>query len=183
MTVEISTPTLSTTPPTSVRRLRGAAVVRMVYGIIWSIDATFRWLPGFVHGQTLDKELGSGAKIQIPVVHQWIELWHSLASVNPAAFAVGTAIIETLIAAGMLLGAFGNAVFIGSAAFLRHLVCGRRIPFAVDQVGHHRPRPVRRLHRRVARAVLRGRRCRVERGHLAAPEDGPLAVAVQPVGR
>lgn len=99
------------------RRLRGAAAVRIGYGFVWAIDASFKWLPGFIHGQTLDKELGKASKINAPVLHQWLQMWHSFASVNPGLFAVGTAIVETLIAVGLIFGAFSNLVFIGSAVF------------------------------------------------------------------
>jgi uncharacterized membrane protein YphA (DoxX/SURF4 family) len=105
-----------TTSSASLRRLHGAAVVRIVFGVIWAVDATFKWLPGFVHGQTLGKELGAGADVRTPVIHQWIQLWHAAATANPGAFAVGTGIIETAIAICMVLGAFTNALFIGSAA-------------------------------------------------------------------
>jgi thiosulfate dehydrogenase [quinone] large subunit len=103
--------------PTSLRRLHAAAVVRIAFGVIWAIDATFKWLPGFVHGQTLGDELGGGAKIHTPVVHQWIELWHAAALASPAGFAVGTAVVETLIALGILFGALSNLVLLGSAVF------------------------------------------------------------------
>ncbi|MGH3381475.1 MAG: hypothetical protein ACRDP6_42775 [Actinoallomurus sp.] len=96
---------------------RAAAVVRIAFGVIWAIDATFKWLPGFIHGQTLDEELGGGADIHTPVIHQWLQMWHGIGTASPGAFAVGTAVIETLIALGLLLGAFSNLVFIGSAVF------------------------------------------------------------------
>jgi uncharacterized membrane protein YphA (DoxX/SURF4 family) len=99
------------------RRLRGAAAVRIGFGVIWAIDATFKWLPGFVHGQTLGDELGKGAQVHTPVIHQWIALWHSVGMAHPQAFAVGTGIIESLIALGLILGVFTNLVFIGSAVF------------------------------------------------------------------
>ncbi|GIH14812.1 DoxX family protein [Rugosimonospora africana] len=101
----------------TLRRLHGAAVVRVVFGIIWSIDATFKWLPGFIHGQTLGKELGAADDIHTPVIHQWISLWHSVGTAQPTAFAVGTAVIETLIAVCMILGLFSPVVFVGSAIF------------------------------------------------------------------
>ncbi|MFY9806551.1 MAG: hypothetical protein WAK86_04705 [Pseudonocardiaceae bacterium] len=105
----------SAPPPGTLRRLHGAAVVRIGFGVIWAIDASFKWLPGFVHGQTLDNELGSAKKIQTPVVHQWIELWHSVATAHPAVFATSIGVVETLIAVGLIFGAFSNVVFIGSA--------------------------------------------------------------------
>lgn len=99
----------------TLRRLRGAAVIRILFGVIWAIDAAFKFQPGFVHGQTLSKELGAGADIHTPIIHQWIQLWSYAASLNPPAFAIGTGIVELLIAVGLLLGAFSNLVFLGSA--------------------------------------------------------------------
>jgi nitrite reductase (NO-forming) len=99
------------------RRREGAAAVRIGYGLVWAVDAGFKWLPGFIHGQVLDKDLSKASKIDVPVLHQWLQMWHSLAGVNPGAFAVGTAIVETLIALGLIFGAFSNLVFLGSAVF------------------------------------------------------------------
>lgn len=116
MTVDVAagtaTPQVSNA---SLRRLHGAAGVRIAFGVIWAIDAIFKFLPGFVHGQTLGDELGSGDKIHTPVIHQWIELWNHAALSAPAAFAIGTGVIEVIIAGCLLVGAFSNAVFIGSA--------------------------------------------------------------------
>jgi nitrite reductase (NO-forming) len=103
--------------PSPWRRREGAAAVRIGYGLVWAIDATFKWLPGFIHGQTLDKELGKASSIDVPVLHQWLQMWHSLAGVRPGTFAVGTAIVETLIALGLIFGAFSTLVFLGSAVF------------------------------------------------------------------
>ncbi|MGH3631108.1 MAG: hypothetical protein ACRDRL_27150 [Sciscionella sp.] len=108
---------LPTLPAQNLRRLHGAAATRIAFGLIWAVDATFKWLPGFIHGQTLDRELGGAAKIHTPVIHQWIQLWHTVATAHPAAFATGTAIIETLIALGLIFGAFSNLVLLSSAVF------------------------------------------------------------------
>lgn len=102
---------------TAMGRLHRAAVLRIGFGLIWAIDASFKWLPGFVHGQTLTQELGSGSTVHTPVIHQWIQLWHGIATSSPGTFAVGTAVIETLIALGLVLGAFSNLVFVGSAVY------------------------------------------------------------------
>ncbi|MCA1218587.1 hypothetical protein, partial [Streptomyces sp. 8L] len=98
-------------------RLHGAAVVRIVFGLLWAADATFKWLPGFIHGQTLGDELGKAADVRTPVFHQWLQMWHAIGTSAPGTFAVGTAVVETLIALGLILGAFSNAVLIGSAVF------------------------------------------------------------------
>jgi nitrite reductase (NO-forming) len=99
------------------RRLHAAAVVRIVFGVVWAVDATFKWLPGFIHGETLGDELGGAKKIHTPLVHEWISLWSAIGSANPGAFAAGTAIVETVIAVCLLLGLFSNAMFVGSAIF------------------------------------------------------------------
>ncbi|MBD0692606.1 hypothetical protein [Streptomyces sp. CBMA123] len=99
------------------RRLHGAAVVRITFGLLWAVDASFKWLPGFIHGQTVTKELGKAATIHAPVLHQWIALWHGIADAQPGLFAVGTALTETCIALGLIFGVLSNLVFIGSAIF------------------------------------------------------------------
>ncbi|QMU74718.1 hypothetical protein GXW83_01905 [Streptacidiphilus sp. PB12-B1b] len=98
-------------------RLHRAAVVRIGFGLVWAIDASFKWLPGFLRGQTISDELGQGSAVHTPVIHQWIQMWHGIATTSPGTFAVGTAVIETLIALGLVFGAFSNLVFIGSAVY------------------------------------------------------------------
>jgi nitrite reductase (NO-forming) len=117
--VSSTTSTRTTTAPTSLPRPRRefAAAVRIGYGLVWAVDASFKWLPGFIHGQTLGNELGKATKIDAPMLHPWFQMWSSLAAVSPPAFAVGTAIVETLIALGLIFGAFSNLVFLGSAVF------------------------------------------------------------------
>jgi uncharacterized membrane protein YphA (DoxX/SURF4 family) len=103
--------------PAPLNRLRGAAAVRIGYGLVWAIDASFKWLPGFVHGQTLNDELGKASTVHTPLIHQWVQLWHTVAMSAPGAFAVGTAIVETVIAVCLVFGAFTNLVAVGSAVF------------------------------------------------------------------
>ncbi|WP_037603568.1 hypothetical protein [Streptacidiphilus rugosus] len=103
--------------PYGLRTLHRAAALRIGFGLLWAIDASFKWQPGFIDGRTLDDELGQGSTVHTPVIHQWIEVWHSVASASPGAFAVGTAVVETCIAAALILGLFSNAVFIGSAVY------------------------------------------------------------------
>ncbi|MGH3644509.1 MAG: hypothetical protein ACRDUX_36460 [Mycobacterium sp.] len=95
--------------------LHGAAVVRILFGVLWAFDASFKWLPGFIGGQTLPDELGNAAKVDTPIVHQWLELWSTVGLANPAAFATMIAILETLAAVGLIFGAFSNVAFIGTA--------------------------------------------------------------------
>jgi uncharacterized membrane protein YphA (DoxX/SURF4 family) len=101
----------------SLRRLHAAAGVRIGFGVVWAIDAAFKWLPGFINGQTPDEQLGKASSIRVPVIHQWIQLWHATATAAPGVFGVGTAVVETLFALGLVLGAFTNLVCVASAVF------------------------------------------------------------------
>jgi thiosulfate dehydrogenase (quinone) large subunit len=97
------------------RWLHGAAVVRILFGVLWAFDASFKWLPGFIGGQTLPDELGQAAKVHTPVIHQWLELWNSVGLANPAVSATVIAVMETLAAAALIFGVLSNAAFIGTA--------------------------------------------------------------------
>jgi thiosulfate dehydrogenase [quinone] large subunit len=100
----------------SLRRFHGAAVVRILFGLLWAIDAWLKWLPGFIHGQTLTHELNPAA-VPTPIVHQWVQLWHDISAVNPGAFAMGTAVIETLLGVALIFGVLCNLTLIVTAVF------------------------------------------------------------------
>ena len=108
---------LSTTRPVVVGRrwLRGAAVVRILFGVLWACDASFKWQPGFIHGQTLHAELGKVSQVNTPVIHQWLALTNMVGMANPPVFAMVIAIVETLTALALIFGVLSNAAFVGSA--------------------------------------------------------------------
>jgi hypothetical protein len=60
------------------RWLRGAAVVRILFGALWAVDAAFKWSPGFITAQTMPDELGKAADVQVVGVHQWLQLWNTV---------------------------------------------------------------------------------------------------------
>jgi thiosulfate dehydrogenase (quinone) large subunit len=97
------------------RWLHGAAVVRILFGVLWACDASFKWQPGFIHGQTLHDELGKVAQVHTPVIHQWLALTHMIGIANPPVTAAVIAIIETLAALALIFGVLSNAAFVGSA--------------------------------------------------------------------
>ena len=105
-----------TYPDRSRRRLHAVALVRVLFGLLWASDASFKWLPGFIHGQTVTRDLNPVA-VPTPVFHQWLELWHYVSAPDPAALAMVIAVTETLIALGMIFGIFSNLVFVGSAVY------------------------------------------------------------------
>src|SRR6476659_2665750 len=97
------------------RWLHGAAVVRILFGALWACDASFKWQPGFIHGQTLHDELGKVSKVNTPVIHQWLALTHIFGMASPPVTAVVIAIVETLAALALMFGVLSNAAFVGSA--------------------------------------------------------------------
>jgi uncharacterized membrane protein YphA (DoxX/SURF4 family) len=97
------------------RWLRGAAVVRILFGVLWACDASFKWQPGFIHGQTLHDELGKVSQVNTPVIHQWLALTNMVGMANPPVSALVIAIIETLAALALIFGVLSNAAFVGSA--------------------------------------------------------------------
>ena len=97
------------------RWLHGAAVVRILFGALWACDASFKWQPGFIHGQTLHDELGKVSKVNTPVIHQWLALTHMVGMASPPVTAVVIAIVETLAALALIFGVLSNAAFVGSA--------------------------------------------------------------------
>jgi thiosulfate dehydrogenase (quinone) large subunit len=87
-------------------RLKGIGLLRILFGIIWGIDAWFKWQPGFIQGFT---DYLAGAQQNQPwPVHHWIGFWINTVGLDPTVFAYATAVGETAIAIGLILGAFTN---------------------------------------------------------------------------
>jgi thiosulfate dehydrogenase (quinone) large subunit len=63
-------------------RLNGIGVLRIVFGIVWRIDAWFKCQPDFVNNFTTYL---TGAQSNQPwLVQQWIQFWVNTVGVNPA---------------------------------------------------------------------------------------------------
>ncbi len=103
-------------PTWTLRRLHGAAVVRILFGLLWAVDAVFKWLPGFIDGRTIGDELGRAPEVSTPIVHEWLVLWNTIGTANPPVFAHVIAVLETLVAIALIAGAFSNVALLGSAA-------------------------------------------------------------------
>jgi len=78
------------------------SAVRIGFGVIWAIDAVFKWRPGF-RSSFLSMVKGAGAG-QPSWLHWWFSFWSSAVSPHPHAWAYGIAVLETLIAAALILG-------------------------------------------------------------------------------
>ncbi|MCL4394273.1 MAG: DoxX family membrane protein [Chloroflexi bacterium] len=92
-------------------RLNGLGLLRIVFGIIWLIDAWFKWQPEFI-GKFTDFLTGA-LDGQPAVVQAWINLWINIVNVNPRALAYLVALGETAIAVGLIFGLFSNLTYLG----------------------------------------------------------------------
>ncbi len=90
------------------------ALLRIVFGAVWLIDAYFKWQPAFFANFT--EYLSGAADGQPFLVHQWIGFWVRIVGVNPHAFALLVALSETALALGLIFGFFTRpALYAGMA--------------------------------------------------------------------
>ena len=87
-------------------RLNGIGVLRIVFGVVWGIDAWLKWQPGFINGFA---DYLRGAQDGQPTwVHHWIGFWINAVGIDPTLFAYLIAVGETAIAIALILGVFTN---------------------------------------------------------------------------
>ena len=93
---------------------RSFAILRIVFGLVWIIDASFKWNPAFLNNFT--DYLTQGAQGQPTLVQAWIDLWVKSVSVDPHLFAIIVAVSETAIALGLIFGLFTEIAIAGGIA-------------------------------------------------------------------
>lgn len=81
-------------------------MIRIAFGVIWAIDAAFKWQPAFL-GDFVSF-LTQGQTGQPPIVAAWIQGWIDVVSINPTFFAVIVALAETFLAISLLFGVLTN---------------------------------------------------------------------------
>lgn len=89
--------------------------LRIAFGLIWAIDAAFKWMPGFRAGY-MDLIMGI-AKGQPGWLQPWFNFWIWLQHPTPILFAYLVAAIETLIAAALIVGFARKLTYILAAFF------------------------------------------------------------------
>ncbi len=97
--------------PLAAWRLRGLAVLRIGFGVVWAIDAYFKWLPAFHNN--LDTYLSDGAEGQPAVVKAWITFWVNTVGIQPHVFGIFLAVVETALALALIVGVFSNLAYLG----------------------------------------------------------------------
>ena len=78
------------------------ALLRIAFGVLWAIDASFKWRPAFSRDYL--RYLQAAAASQPAWIKPWFDFWQHVVSVDPALFAFFTALGESAIALGLLLG-------------------------------------------------------------------------------
>jgi thiosulfate dehydrogenase (quinone) large subunit len=101
---------------TARRRKYGVGIVRILFGIALVIDAGFKWSPSF--SDHFLSYLTNAAKGQPEYAKAWITFWIEIVRVNPPLFAHIVATAETLVAAGIVLGAFSAIVDLAGALLM-----------------------------------------------------------------
>src|SRR6201999_479683 len=76
--------------------------VRVGFGLLWAIDATFKWLPGFRHDYL--PMIRSSAQGQPAWLGFWFHFWLRTSSAAPTTVAVLIALAETAICLSLVLG-------------------------------------------------------------------------------
>jgi len=88
--------------------------LRIVFGGIWAIDASFKWQPAFINNLT--DYLNEGAQGQPAAVQWWVNLWIHGVSIDPHFFAILVALGESAIAIGLLFGLLTKIAMSGGIA-------------------------------------------------------------------
>jgi thiosulfate dehydrogenase (quinone) large subunit len=76
--------------------------VRMLFGLVFAVDAVLKWLPGYRH--TYLAALKSAAASQPTWLHGWFHFWINTQAKAPTLFATLTGLAETGLALVLILG-------------------------------------------------------------------------------
>jgi thiosulfate dehydrogenase [quinone] large subunit len=89
----------------------GIGLWRIAFGLVWAIDAIFKWQPAFQTGFV--SYLTGGLTGQPALVKTWIGFWIDIVKVDPPVFALIVAGAETALAVALVFGLFCNIAYAG----------------------------------------------------------------------
>src|SRR5436190_20172416 len=95
------------------RVARSVVALRIVFGVVWAIDAYLKWQPSFA--DNFMSVIAMGSEDQPGWLSPWFSFWRDAIGGNPRLFAYGSAVIETVIAVGLLFGVARRVVYVGGA--------------------------------------------------------------------
>lgn len=91
------------------------AVLRIIFGFMWAIDAAFKWNSAFADG-FLDQVKAAGDG-QPAWLHGWFDFWANLTASNAHFYATLTAATETLIAFALIFGLLRQVTYLAAAIY------------------------------------------------------------------
>jgi uncharacterized membrane protein YphA (DoxX/SURF4 family) len=86
------------------------AVLRILFGFVWLIDAAFKWSPAFLNNFT--DYISTAAQGQPAVISSWINFWVKIVGINPHLFAIAVAVVETALALALIFGIWTRAAIV-----------------------------------------------------------------------
>ena len=89
--------------------------LRISFGIIWLIDATLKWLPGF-RADYMDTIMGQ-PRGQPGWLKPWFDFWINVQRPRVMFFAYLVSVVETLIALALIAGFARKITYISAATF------------------------------------------------------------------
>ena len=101
--------------PETAPATKSVAVFRMVFALVWLVDAILKWLPGFRSG--FSSMLDHAASGQPAWLRPWFDLWTDMPHGMATAMAFGTAIVETGIALALLVGFARKSVYLFGSVY------------------------------------------------------------------
>ena len=93
----------------------GASAVRITFGVVWLIDASLKWLPGF--RSSFEEQIQGAAYGQPAWLHGWFAFWINLLQPRAGMFAILVAVIETGIALSLILGFARKTTYVLAIGF------------------------------------------------------------------
>ena len=91
--------------------VRRVELLRLAFGVVWLIDAYLKWQPAFINSYA--SNAADGAKGQPGWLRPWFRFWRHLVNLDPHLLAYATAVVESLIAVGLILGFARRTVYLG----------------------------------------------------------------------
>jgi thiosulfate dehydrogenase (quinone) large subunit len=96
-------------------RMQGIGILRIVFGLVWGLDAWFKWQPDFINNFSQYLTSAEQQAGQPAIVQHWIGFWINTVNVDPHVFAHGIAVVETLVALALIFGVLSNLTYVGGA--------------------------------------------------------------------
>lgn len=94
------------------------SILRILFGLVWLIDAILKYEPSFWKGVSLLTFIRSRDAGEPHWLNIWFHFWYNLVALNPQLFAILIIIIESLIALSLVLGIARRLTYLLAMPFM-----------------------------------------------------------------